>query len=133
MAKLLADAKQLEKDNEKAYRHEYLGEVTSTGVEVFNNIITRPVKDDEIARYQAFSNGNKRTALLATVDFLQNNFLKIDISPEKQMEDELYGISLRIANGQYDKPDVIEFIKANAVVNFKMIDYVVKNSNIFKK
>lgn len=86
-----------------------------------------------IARYQAFSNGNKRTALLATVDFLQNSFLKIDISPEKQMENELYGISLRIANGQYDKQNVIEFIKANAVVNFKMIDYVVKNSNIFKK
>lgn len=89
MAKLLADAKQLEKDNERAYQHEYLGELTSTGAEVFNNIITRPVKDDEIARYQAFSNGNKRTALLATVDFLQNNFLKIDISPEKQMENEL--------------------------------------------
>lgn len=59
--------------------------------------------------------------------------MKIDISPEKQMENELYGISLRIANGQYDKQNVIEFIKANAVVNFKMIDYVVKNSNIFKK
>lgn len=117
----------------RAYRHEYLGEVTSTGAEVFNNITTRPVKDDEIARYQAFSNGNKRTALLATVDFLQNSFLKIDISPEKQMENELYGISLRIANGQYDKQNVVGFIKANAIINFKMIDYVVKNSNIFNK
>lgn len=47
----LADARQLEKDNEKAYRHEYLGEVTGTGAEVFNNITTRPITDDEIARF----------------------------------------------------------------------------------
>lgn len=86
-----------------------------------------------IARYQAFSNGNKRTALLSTVDFLQNNFLKININPEKQMEKELYGISLKIANGQYDKQKVIEFIETYVTVNFKMIDYVVENMKIFKK
>lgn len=86
-----------------------------------------------IARYQAFSNGNKRTALLSTVDFLQNNFLKININPEKQMEKELYGISLKIANGQYDKQKVIEFIETYVTVNFKMIDYIVENMKVFKK
>lgn len=86
-----------------------------------------------IARYQAFSNGNKRTALLSTVDFLQNNFLKMNIDPEKQIGKELYNVSLKIANGQYDKQKVIEFIETNVTVNFDMIDYIVVNMDIFKK
>ena len=53
----LADAEQLKKDNEKAYRHEYLGEVTGTGAEVFNNITTRAITDDEIATFDKVYHG----------------------------------------------------------------------------
>ncbi|GKT02495.1 PBSX family phage terminase large subunit [Furfurilactobacillus entadae] len=41
--KFIADAAQLKRDNEKAYRHEYLGEVTGTGAEVFGNLEQREV------------------------------------------------------------------------------------------
>ena len=41
----------LRKDNERAYRHEYLGEVTGNGGAVFPNLIIREVPDEEIALY----------------------------------------------------------------------------------
>ena len=49
----LADAEQLKKDNPKAFNHEYLGEITGTGAEVFNNITLREITKDE---YQLFDN-----------------------------------------------------------------------------
>lgn len=47
----IADAEQLKKDNEKAYRHEYLGEVIGTGAEVFNNLNIREITDEEISHF----------------------------------------------------------------------------------
>ncbi|MDN7062832.1 PBSX family phage terminase large subunit [Lactiplantibacillus plantarum] len=49
----IADAEQLKKDNPKAYAHEYLGEITGTGAEVFNNIIKRRITEREL---QTFDN-----------------------------------------------------------------------------
>ena len=40
-------------DNERAYRHEYLGEITGNGGSVFNNIVDRRISDEEI---QSFDN-----------------------------------------------------------------------------
>lgn len=43
------DAKALLADNEKKFRHEYLGEITGTGAEVFTNVRTRTVTDADLA------------------------------------------------------------------------------------
>ncbi|CAM3207160.1 PBSX family phage terminase large subunit [Lactiplantibacillus plajomi] len=53
----LADAEQLKKDNPKAYAHEYLGEITGTGAEVFNNINKRRITDDEIQLFDNIKRG----------------------------------------------------------------------------
>lgn len=53
----IADAEQLRKDNPKAYAHEYLGEVTGTGAEVFNNVTVRKITDEEISRFDKIYRG----------------------------------------------------------------------------
>ena len=44
-------AEELERSNARAYRHEYLGEVTGTGGEVFENLELRPISDAELERF----------------------------------------------------------------------------------
>jgi PBSX family phage terminase large subunit len=44
----IEEAERLEKINPQAYRHEYMGEPTGTGGEVFPNIEARTITDDEI-------------------------------------------------------------------------------------
>ena len=46
------EARKLQEINEKAYRHEYLGEATGSGGEVFPNITVREISDDEIKELQ---------------------------------------------------------------------------------
>lgn len=53
----ILEAERLKDINEAAYRHEYLGEPTGTGGEVFPNIETRTITDDEILQMQYFYNG----------------------------------------------------------------------------
>lgn len=53
----IADAEQLKRDNPKAYAHEYLGEVTGTGAEVFNNLTIRKITDEEISHFDKFYHG----------------------------------------------------------------------------
>lgn len=48
----IADAEQLKKDNPTAYEHEYLGQVTGTGAEVFNNVELREITQDEIDNFE---------------------------------------------------------------------------------
>lgn len=48
----ILEAERLQEINEKAYRHEYMGEAVGTGGEVFQNIIAREITDDEIAKMQ---------------------------------------------------------------------------------
>ncbi|NMB42493.1 MAG: PBSX family phage terminase large subunit [Firmicutes bacterium] len=55
--RFLADAAHLEKVNETAYRHEYLGEEVGTGLEVFNNVELRPVGQDEINVFDQIRQG----------------------------------------------------------------------------
>lgn len=49
----IIEAEELKAKKETLYNHEYLGEVTGTGGEVFANVILRPITDDEI---KAFGN-----------------------------------------------------------------------------
>ena len=48
----ILEAERLQEINEKAYRHEYLGEATGSGGEVFPNITVRTITDDEINELQ---------------------------------------------------------------------------------
>ena len=45
------EAEDLKRNNELAYRHEYLGEVTGTGGNVFGNVHVRKIEDAELARF----------------------------------------------------------------------------------
>ena len=53
----IADAEALRVSNERAYRHMYLGEVTGTGGQVFDNLRIRPIGDGELDALSAFYNG----------------------------------------------------------------------------
>ena len=55
--RFLADAAHLEKTNETAYRHEYLGEEVGTGLEVFTNVELRAITENEIATFDRIRQG----------------------------------------------------------------------------
>ena len=55
--RFLADAAHLEKTNETAYRHEYLGEEVGTGLEVFTNVELRAITENEIAAFDRIRQG----------------------------------------------------------------------------
>jgi len=50
-------AEETKKTNEAKYRHVYLGEVTGTGGEVFDNVETREITDKEIKRFDYLYTG----------------------------------------------------------------------------
>jgi PBSX family phage terminase large subunit len=53
----LSEAEQLAKTKPIAYRHEYLGEVTGTGGQVFDNVILRKITDEEIKSFDHIKRG----------------------------------------------------------------------------
>ena len=53
----LAEAERLKKSNERAYRHMYLGEVTGTGGNVFENVHVREIGKDELDSLGYFYQG----------------------------------------------------------------------------
>lgn len=53
----IAEAEQLKATNERAYRHEYLGEATGTGGNVFENLVDRVITDEEISHFDRVYNG----------------------------------------------------------------------------
>lgn len=53
----LAEAEYLKETNERAYQHEYLGEATGNGSEVFENLDVRPITDEEISHFDRIANG----------------------------------------------------------------------------
>lgn len=53
----LIEAQHLEQTKPEQYKHEYLGEVTGTGAEVFTNIVIRPITDDEIQQFDHIKRG----------------------------------------------------------------------------
>lgn len=50
-------ARALQNVNEKAYRHEYLGQVVGGGGEVFDNLVFREISDEEIASFDHLRRG----------------------------------------------------------------------------
>lgn len=53
----LAEAEHLKAEKPISYAHEYLGEVTGTGGEVFDNILGRTITDEEIKTFDRIYNG----------------------------------------------------------------------------
>ncbi len=53
----LVEAEHLKEVKPEAYRHEYLGEVTGTGGEVFANVTLRAITDEEISRFDKLRRG----------------------------------------------------------------------------
>ena len=51
------EAEHLKKTKPESYRHEYLGEVTGSGGEVFTNLVIRPIVDEEINRFDHIARG----------------------------------------------------------------------------
>lgn len=49
------EAELLKEKNERAYRHEYLGEATGTGGSIFENVTIREITDAEIAEMDEFN------------------------------------------------------------------------------
>ena len=56
-AAFLHEADTLRQTNERAYLNEYMGEVTGTGGNVFENVQIRPIADDELAGLEYFYQG----------------------------------------------------------------------------
>jgi PBSX family phage terminase large subunit len=55
--RFLADAEHLKETNPTGYRHEYGGEVVGSGTQVFENLLLREIKDDEIKQFDRVTNG----------------------------------------------------------------------------
>lgn len=53
----LLEAEYLKESNERAYRHEYLGEPTGTGGNVFDNLRGDTITDEQIATFDRIYNG----------------------------------------------------------------------------
>lgn len=53
----IVEAEHLKTVKPEAYRHEYLGEVTGTGGEVFDNVTLRAISDEEISRFDNLRRG----------------------------------------------------------------------------
>lgn len=53
----LVEAQHLKEVKPEAYRHEYLGEVTGTGGEVFANVTLRAITDEEVSRFDKLRRG----------------------------------------------------------------------------
>lgn len=56
-SQFLAEAEYMRKRHPESYRHEYLGEVTGGGGEVFRNLTIREISDEEIASFDRIKRG----------------------------------------------------------------------------
>lgn len=55
--RFIVEAEHLQKVNDNAYRHEYLGEEVGTGLEVFLNVNIREITNDEISQFDQIRQG----------------------------------------------------------------------------
>lgn len=97
----VAEAEYLKETNELYYRNEYLGEITGTGGQVFENLTFREITDDEIKRFDRIVDGIDFGFAIDPVCYLQahydktrrkiyifNEIYKVGMS-NKQLADEI--------------------------------------------
>jgi phage terminase large subunit len=70
----LASAEHLKENNEEAYRHEYLGEETGTGLEVFSNVTIRPISKKQISFFDHMYQGLDFGYAADPMCFIQGHF-----------------------------------------------------------
>lgn len=68
----------------------------------------------EIATKQAFNNGNKRTAILMAMNYLNAN--GYEFNSDHLSDKELYKLTIKIANKELDKQDVYNLIFNNVSI-----------------
>ncbi|WP_317294065.1 type II toxin-antitoxin system death-on-curing family toxin [Ligilactobacillus saerimneri] len=71
-----------------------------------------------IATKQMFNNGNKRTALLATITFLGANGYKLI----NKTANDLYEVSLNLANKTMSEEELYQYLLKNTVIDFNKMD-----------
>ena len=81
-----------------------------------------------IATKQLFHNGNKRTALLTGIQFLAINFISLNI----HSSEELYDISVKIAEKRMTESDLKEYIFNNSTLNFESMETFNKIFGLFE-
>jgi phage terminase large subunit len=102
----------LRKQNEMAYRHEYLGEVTGTGGTIFTNLISRRITDEEIKQ---FSNLRKGIDFGYAVDPFAYCALEYDKTRRSiYIYDEIYKVGLL-------NDAAIELLKAKGIGRERII------------
>ena len=62
-----------------------------------------------LATTQGFMDGNKRTALMCALTFLDFNGYEVDIDPL-----HMYELSMKVANNQMDKDELADWFRENA-------------------
>lgn len=72
----IIEAETLKKENELAYRNEYLGEATGTGGAVFTNITVRKITDEEISKFDNIADGIDFGYAVDPACYGQNHFDK---------------------------------------------------------
>jgi phage terminase large subunit len=88
----IVNAKHLEKVNNTAYRHEYLGEEVGTGLEVFTNVTIRKITDED---KKHFTNIKQGLDFGYAVDPLCFNQMHLDTKKKRLfIFDEISGIGL---------------------------------------
>jgi len=107
----IVEAEHLKETKESAYNHEYLGEVTGTGGEVFENIKLRVITDGEI---ENFFNERRGIDFGYAVDPFAYNTMHYDTKKKR-----LY-IFFEISKVKMSNKKAIEEIKVENVLN-KMI------------
>ena len=71
-----------------------------------------------IATKQMFFNGNKRTALITALTYLENNGYQFEIYDNK----ELYNVSLKLARKEMSKDMLFQYIQAHTILNFEWME-----------
>lgn len=72
----IIEAETLKKENELAYRNEYLGEPTGTGGAVFTNITLREITNEEIKQFDNIADGVDFGYAVDPVSYGQNHYDK---------------------------------------------------------
>jgi PBSX family phage terminase large subunit len=88
----IVEAEHLKKTKLDSYKHEYLGEVTGTGGEVFTNITLRPITDEEI---KSFYNIKRGLDFGYAIDPLSYNVMHYDRKKKRlYIYHEIYKVGL---------------------------------------
>jgi len=72
----ITEAEHLKKVNPQKYAHEYMGEVTGTGAEVFKNITVRKITDEEIESFDKIHQGLDHGYAGDPMHYTRNHFDK---------------------------------------------------------